>query len=90
MKLLAFSVYDSKSEVFSPPMCFGTKGMAVRWFSDMANGQNKAISDHPGDFTLFQIGEYNDGTGAFVTLPAALNLGLASTFSKNGTLEVVK
>lgn len=90
MKLIAFSVFDSKSEVFSPPICFGTKGMATRWFSDMANGQNKAIADHPSDFTLFQVGEFNDGTGTFVTLPAALNLGLATTFVKNGALEVVK
>ena len=78
MKLLAFSVYDSKAEVYGTPIFFATKGLATRAFEDQCNKSDSPIAQHPGDFTLFHVGEFDVDTGKFETLatPASLGTGV--------------
>lgn len=84
MKLLVFSVRDSKAEAFTRPFFAQTRGMAVRGFRDAVNGdQNEPIAKHPEDFTLFHIGEFDELTGELVKLQSPFSLGLASTFKES-------
>jgi hypothetical protein len=35
----------------------------VRQFVDLASGTEHPVGQHPEDYTLFKVGEFNDGTG---------------------------
>ena len=58
-----YSVYDSAAEVFSPPFVCKTLGLALRMFEDLANDRNTTVGQHPADHTLFELGEFDDGSG---------------------------
>ena len=60
-----FSVYDSKAEVFGKPFFSGTKGLALRSFTEISNDSASEIGKYPADFTLFELGEYDDSNGSF-------------------------
>lgn len=65
----AFSVFDTAAGVYSPPFFSITKGLAIRMFSDMAKDPKTSIGQHPNDFTLFALGEFDDNSGAIISLP---------------------
>lgn len=60
-----YVLYDSKSETYTAPTLNPARGQALRSFGDAVNavGQGSIISDHPEDFTLFEIGEFDIQTG---------------------------
>lgn len=64
----AFSIFDTASGIYSPPFFQITKGLAIRIFSDTAKDKNTSIGQHPNDFTLFYLGEFDDNTGAYSSL----------------------
>jgi len=82
MKQLLFVVYDSKAELYNFPFQMQTKGQAIRGFTDLANDVNTTIGQHPEDFTLFQIGEYEDTKGEFTILDAKQSIGTALEFKR--------
>lgn len=63
-------IKDSKADVFGTPMVFASKGVAVRSFSNEINSKNDSslISKHPEDFSLYQIGVYDDVFATFEPL----------------------
>lgn len=77
MILKIFSVYDVKAEAYLPPFYVASKGAAVRSFSDAASDPTHNFCKHAEDFTLFELGEFNDETGRIVTLDAFIPLGTA-------------
>ena len=82
MKQFVFAVYDSKSEMFNQPMFFKAKGEALRAFEDEANREDSAIFKHPGDYTLFLIGDYNIDTGLLTPMPTPTSLGLGVEYQR--------
>lgn len=80
MKLQVFSVFDSKTAAFSQPYLFQTKGQALRSFSDSVQDPNSSFHKHPGDYTFFQLGEWDDEDGTLTPLESKLNLGTALEF----------
>jgi len=56
--------------------------MAIRQFGDMVNDENSQISKHPADYTLFELGEWNDNTAEFVEL-GKTSLGNGVEFLSN-------
>ncbi len=77
MILLVFSVYDAAAEAYLEPMFFGTKGMAVRSFSDAINAEDHAFGRHAADFTLFHIGMFDQSSGVLKALDTPDSLGVA-------------
>lgn len=75
-----FTVYDSKSEVYSKPFMLKTKGEAMRGFVDVSNDKESAIGQHPEDYSLFEIGEFDDGSANIVNHDANVSLGVAIEF----------
>lgn len=75
-----FCVYDSKMEAYMQPFFLQTKGAALRAWADTVNDPKTQFNKHPGDFTLFEIGEYNDETGTLTNFTAKINLGNALEF----------
>ena len=80
MKQLVFVVYDAKAEIYEKPFHMQTKGQALRGFTDVANDKETSIGQHPEDYTLFEIGEYDNLKGNYEMLPTKKSLGLAIEF----------
>lgn len=68
MKLKAFSIRDSKAEVFNTPFFQKTHGEAERSFKSLLNDQQSMIAKYPDDYDLYYIGEYDDQAGTFSVL----------------------
>lgn len=66
MILKVFAVYDAKAECFSTPFFQATLGLAIRGFKDAANDANSAVGRHPADYTLFELGTFDDSNGQYV------------------------
>lgn len=77
-----FTVYDSKTESYGVPFAMITKGEALRGFADVANDPSTQISKYPADFTLFELGEYDETTAFFNIHQTKINLGTANEFKK--------
>lgn len=80
MKSKIFSIYDGKAKIFNTPFFMATLGMAVRAFQDIAQDQNTMICRHPEDFTLYEIGEYEDGTAKLTEKIPMQLIAVASEF----------
>lgn len=78
MKLVMFSVYDSKVEAWMPPFFMRSKGEALRAWSQTVNDGQSAMSHHPADFSLMEIGNFDDENGKVLghTVPVSLGTGL--------------
>lgn len=82
MKLQVFSIRDAAAEIYQTPFCTRSKGEALRVFQDLANDQSHPVGQHPEDYCLFHIGEYNQDTAEMI--PAVPNsMGLAVEFSRS-------
>lgn len=69
MRLLAFAVYDRAARAYFAPVFFPTRGLAERWFADMAVSQENVIGKHPGDHELYEVGGFDGESGELVIDP---------------------
>ncbi len=76
MILKLFSVYDEKAKAYLPPFALPEKGMAVRTFGDCVNDKNHAFGQHPEDYTLFEVGSYDDTKGKITENKQTIGNGL--------------
>lgn len=60
-----YCTYDRAAESYSPPFAAPHVGVASRGFIDAINNSSREsdISNHPEDFDLFEIGEFDSSTG---------------------------
>lgn len=77
MKYKVFSIYDAKAEAHMPPFFFAATGLAIRAFADMANDPSHTVGKHPEDYSLFEIGTFDDAIGVFENHEAKIPLGTA-------------
>jgi hypothetical protein len=77
-----FVVYDSKAEAYLNPFIVRTRGEALRMWVDIVNDDQGPFKKHPGDYTLFEIAEYDSSTAQYRNLEAKSSLGLALDFLK--------
>lgn len=78
----AFSIYDSKAMVFNVPFFQVTTPAAMRSFSDLVNDPKSNVYRHPGDYVLYEIGEFDDEKGAMIKYSEHKHLGIASQFKE--------
>lgn len=57
-----YSVYDQKSKVFGNPFISNNRATAERDFGYACNDVHSQISKWPADFTLYEIGSFEDTT----------------------------
>lgn len=67
MILQIFSVYDKAVQAFMPPFYARSKGEAIRSFSEACNDEKHNFNKHAADFSLMQLGEFEDKSGIFST-----------------------
>lgn len=63
MKLNIYTVFDSAANAYLPPFTTSADGLARRAFSDSINDPNHHFHNHPMDYTLYNIGEFDDSCG---------------------------
>ncbi len=87
MILNVFAVYDSKAGYYSRPFMFQSRGEAIRAFTESANDASHQFCKYAADFTLFQVGTYDDQTGLHECVQEVMaNLGKAIEY-KEATKE---
>jgi hypothetical protein len=78
-----FTIYDSKAEAYLSPFFMSAKGQALRAFGDSVNDPNHQFNKHAEDFTLFELGEYDDLSASFNLYDTPVALGKAIEFITN-------
>lgn len=73
-----FALFDSKAQAYCMPFYAPAVGLAVRNVADAAKDPQCTFGKHPEDFTLYQIGEFDDSLGLLVGMEPKVNLGLVS------------
>ena len=77
-----FTIFDSKVGAYLPPMFFRSRGEAIRVFETLTNESGHQFNKYPGDYSLFELGDYDDLTAKFVLLPTPTSIGVAIEFLK--------
>lgn len=96
MEINVYSMFDSAAQAFTQPFFLQNDGLAIRAFQDNINSpEPNNVSEHPDQFTLFRIAEYNDKTGIIDKLEKPISLGIGVTFKNdppinNSELEGLK
>ncbi len=77
---MVYSVFDSKVGAFLLPFFSRNRAVALRSFTTAVQDGSSDFHRYAGDYTLFEIGEWEPEKGVYTPLEAKLNLGLASQF----------
>lgn len=87
MKLKVYSIFDTAAQAFTQPFFMHNDGLAIRAFQDNVNAKEpNNISQHPDQFALYLLGDFDDSTGDIDKLeqPRRIALGIEM---KNPTEE---
>lgn len=66
MLVKVFSVYDVKTETYGIPRFVNHIGSMVREFGDAVKDVKTYLCQHPEDYRLYELGEFDDNKGEFV------------------------
>lgn len=64
MEMNVFTVFDSAASAYLEPFFAPTLEFALRGFREAVNKEGHQFAKFPEDYTLFHIGEFDQGTGA--------------------------
>lgn len=65
MRYKIVAIRDRAADVFGVPQFTGSVGTAIRGFADEVNKKDTVIGQHPDDFDLYELGEFDDAEGVF-------------------------
>lgn len=77
-----FSIYDSKAEIFRQPFMSPTAGTAIRDFELAVNEKDSMLNKYPADYTLFEIGVWDDNNCEYIIHESKVSLGMAIEYLK--------
>jgi len=80
MNFNVYSIFDSKSKIFSQPFVALNDDVAKRNFSVLANDVQTQVGRHPSDFSLHRLATFDDNLGTFDDEIGIENLGLATLY----------
>lgn len=63
MIIQIYSIHDIKASAYMTPFFMQTEGMALRAITDCVNDNGHSFNKHPEDFTLFEMGTFDDNNG---------------------------
>lgn len=85
-----FTVHDSKADAYLPPFYMRTKGEAIRAFETTVKDTNSQFNKYPADYTLVELGEFDEQSASICCHEKPLILENASTFSKQIPLPKIQ
>lgn len=71
-KKIILSVYDSKAEAYIEPIVVLNAAVGLRSFLYACNQEGHDFHSYAADYTLFELGTWDENTGIFDTYPAPL------------------
>jgi len=77
-----FAIYDQKAFAYLPPFTLPRVEMAMRTFGDCVNSADHSFGKHPEDFTLMEIGIYDDSNAKINPHELAITVGSGLEFVK--------
>lgn len=80
MQTLLFSVFDTAAGRFLDPFVAPTIEVAIRGFRSVVNKPGHPFNDHPEDYTLFHVAEFDAESGTMSAPAAAVKIGAALSF----------
>lgn len=83
--LYIFSIYDSGVQAFNQPLMVNHRAYAIRYFTTLAKDEKSDIGRFPASFTLFELGEFDEASGAFNIHDKPVNHGTGSSFCSQET-----
>lgn len=83
---------DSKTDQYGNPQFIMTVGQGIRSFDDEVNraDENNILHTHPEDFSLWQLGEFENSDGTFNLFPTPKILVQADQLIKKGVTNAQK
>lgn len=63
-----FSVFDKKAERFFPPFPSDNVATACRSFLQLLKDPQSVLAQHPEDYVLYRVGDYDERSGDLVRL----------------------
>jgi len=63
VKLMAFTVYDSKAEGYLRPFFAESKPLAIRAVQAALSDPSHSFAMFPGDYVLYHVGFFDPSTG---------------------------
>ena len=69
MKKEIFTIFDSKANSYLQPFFLDTNEVAIRAIVDCLEDQNHNFARHPSDYTLFNIGSFDNQTAKITHSP---------------------
>lgn len=84
---LKFAIYDSKAEAHLPDFASPTVGTAIRLFEEGCLQEGTPFQQHPGDYTLMEIGTYDIITGINTDTVPHVDHGTARMHLSRALLE---
>ena len=84
MLMKVFSVRGMKAEAFLQPFFMVTKGTAIRAFTALVNDDKHHFGKHPEDFTLFELGEWDDCNNSWEMMASPHSIGVGVEFKRQG------
>lgn len=82
MMMKVFALLDTKVSAFGTPFFMTHVGHAVRAVVELAQDQSTTVARYPNDFHLYELGAFDDQTGAF-ELMNPQSLGPVAAFLPN-------
>lgn len=79
-----FAIHDQKAQAFLTPFWSLTSGTAVREFSTAVNTADHQFNKFAGDYTLFEIADFEENTAVLTIKDPPVNLGIALSFLEPG------
>lgn len=92
MKLKIMAIHDAKVQAFAQPFYARSTGEGMREFENIFSSTDPRAKDsnyqkHPGDFNLYEIGEFDDETGELIP-SKHVSLARGSSFTQSSRFEV--
>lgn len=78
-----FATYDAKAETYHLPFYARNSAVAIRSFEEAANQEGHDFMRFAADYTLFELGTFDDESGVSSEHKAHINLGNALQFVRS-------
>jgi len=82
-----FSIYDQKAYAYLPPFTLPRTEMAERTFQDCVNSPDHAFGRNPADYTLMELGTYDDNKGLITPYELVRTIGTGIEYVKSRNLN---
>lgn len=73
--LIMFTVYDQVAKAHLPPFVLPHEAQAERTFSDCVNDAKHQFGQHPADYTLLAIADFDEENGKVIPYDVPTTVG---------------